>query len=68
MRGDGVEQDAKAAERWLKASAKAGDELAEQQLEVLQVMNNGEFDRYMSSMTIGPSGIAADAPPAAASP
>ena len=57
MRGDGVEKDVKAAERWLKASAKAGDELAEQQLEVLQMMNSGEFDRYMSSMTIGPSGI-----------
>jgi len=56
MRGDGVEKDTKAAERWLKASAKAGDELAVQQLEVLQMMNSGEFNRFMSSTTFGPGG------------
>lgn len=38
MRGDGVKRDLKEAEVWLRKSADAGDELAVQQMEVLDMM------------------------------
>ena len=53
MRGEGVEKDIDEAKKWLTKSAKAGDELAVQQLGVIDMMDSvkGSANVAFSSST-----------------